>query len=355
MTGKIHALLAAAAVSIVLFSIPLAASGIDISSVDNFAILAGTYTNPGTGTTIIGDLGYIVPPANAPTVTGSTFVSPDGNYTAAQATLADLISQTASETCTTTLGATDLASLGQPLAPGVYCFTGAVSIGSSGITLDGNGLYIFRIDGALVADASSHVVLSGGAKTNDVFWVPTGTTTLGANSVFTGNILTGTSTTLDSTVGINGRILSSGTVTTTGPDDIITATTCGLTPSPASLDYGTVARDAQSSERELVLTNTGTITTSVEVKGDNWTGTDTLVHLAAGKTRYAFGTTGTPDPSGIAYLSKAALTTGFAGSGVIPPNNGNSTYWQLEVSNLQNLPYSGAISQTITFTFSCLS
>lgn len=352
---KIPALSLAAVISVMFFSIHVTASGLDITGVDNFAILAGTYTNPGTGTIIIGDLGYIVPPSNPPAVTGATFVSPDATYAAAQATLSDLISQAQSETCTVSLGATDLAALAQPLTPNVYCFSGAVSIGAAGITLDGNGDYIFRINGALDTAADSHISLTGSAKTNDVFWVPVGTTTLGDNSVFVGNVLTTVSTTLGSTVSVNGRILSSDTVTTTGPDDIITATTCGLSPNPTSLDYGTISRDEQSTEKQLVLTNTGTIATSVQVQGDDWTGTDSIMHLEAGKTRYAFGSTGTPDPSGVAYASKTALTTTLAGNSVIASGNSNSTYWQLEASNMQNLPFSGTISQTITFTFSCLS
>lgn len=350
-----------AMISAVFFSIhPVTASGLDITGVDNFAILSNTYVNPGVASTIIiGDLGYITPPEDPPpTVTGTIYVSPDPVYTAAEAVQASLLADANNPVqtgdCTTQLGATDLTTI-SPLTPGVYCFSGAVSIGAGGITLDGNGVYIFRIVGALDVAASSHVTLTGNAKTNDVFWVPSGLTTIGANSVFAGNLLTDAATTMATTVSMSGRILSSNTVTTTGPDDVITATTCGLSPSPASLDYGNVDRGEQSVEQQLILANTGSLTTLIQVKGNDWTGNDILVHLAVGKTRYAFGSTGTPDPAAVNYLSKVALTTDFAGTdAVIPSNYSNSTYWQLEVSNMQNLPYSGTVSQTITFVFSCL-
>jgi hypothetical protein len=128
--------------------------------------------------------------------------------------------------------------------------------------------------------------------------------------------------------------------------------TCGLVTAPTALNYGTVAPNAQSVEQLLVLNNTGTVTTQIQVNGTNWT-SSAITHLVVGKTKYAFGTTATPDPVGVAYASKTALTSTLTGTAVVSPANTNSTYWQLEASNLTNLPFSGALSQTITFTFSC--
>ncbi len=132
------------------------------------------------------------------------------------------------------------------------------------------------------------------------------------------------------------------------------AATCGLSTSPTSLDYGTVARNAQSSQQSLVLTNTGSVTTSTQINGDDWTGSGSIVHLDVGKTKYVLGSTATPDPSGVSYANKTALTTGLSGIALVSPSNSNSTYWQLEASGMQNLPFSGALAQTITFTFSCI-
>src|SRR5437867_12004928 len=121
----------------------------NLTGVNNFAILANTYTNTGAGTVLNGDLGYTVPPANPPTVTGTTFTSTSPTYISAEAIQAKLIAflndPAQSGACTTTLtAATVLDSLPQPLTPGVYCIAGAVSINTV-TTLSGDGVYIFRL------------------------------------------------------------------------------------------------------------------------------------------------------------------------------------------------------------------
>ena len=220
-----------AMISIMFFSIQTvtAAGPLDLTGVGNFAILANTYTNSAGGITLNGDLGYDVnaSPGNSPTVTGVIFASPTPTYLSAKVAQSNLLAsannpaQTGS--CTTThSGVTVLDDLPQPLTPGVYCIDGSAHVNTAGIVLSGDGLYIFRINGALDTAANSYVTLAG-AQADNVFWVPTGGTTLGANSVFAGNILTNAATTLLSTVSMNGRILSNGAVTTTGPNDTITA------------------------------------------------------------------------------------------------------------------------------------
>ena len=227
---KLHLLpLVVAMISVIFFSIPsvTAANPLDLIGVNNFAILANTYTNTGEGTVLNGDLGYTVPPATPPTVSGATFNSTNPTYIAAEAIQANLIvsanNPTETGDCTTTLtAATVLDSLTQPLLPGVYCITGAVSINEK-ITLSGDGVYIFRMGGALNSVANSIVTLDGNAKADNVFWVPVGATTLGANSVFAGNILSDAAITVGTTVNMTGRILSNGAVTT-GTLVTITAT-----------------------------------------------------------------------------------------------------------------------------------
>jgi hypothetical protein len=216
-------------ISVIFFSIQIvtAAGPLDLTGINNFAILANTYTNSGEGTVLNGNLGYTVPPANSPTISGTTFISTDSTYISAEAIQAMLIASannsTQSGACTTTLtAATVLDSLAQPLTPGVYCITGAVSINNV-ITLSGDGVYIFRMGGALNTVANSVVRLDGDAKADNVFWVPVGATTLGANSVFTGNVLSNAAITIGTTVSMNGRILSNGAVTT-GSLVTITAT-----------------------------------------------------------------------------------------------------------------------------------
>jgi len=261
-----------AVIFVMFFSIQTvaAAGSLDLTGVNNFAILANTYTNSGTGIVLNGDLGYSVVIGNPPTISGAIFASSTPTYLSAIAAQSNLLASTnnpaQSGACTTTrTGATVLDDLPQPLTPGAYCIGGAAYINTAGITLSGDGVYIFRINGALDTVANSHVILTNDAKSNNVFWVPTGGTTLGANSVFAGNILTNAATTLGSTVSLNGRILSNGAVTTTGPNTItvplVTTPLIAITPLVPSLP-ATVqndVREAQSSPSTLKLDRDGVI------------------------------------------------------------------------------------------------
>ncbi|MGB9003521.1 MAG: ice-binding family protein [Nitrosotalea sp.] len=187
----------------------------------NFAILTSTYTNTSPGTSIAGDLGYTTGPAVAPTIDGITHVA-DSVYTQAGITQNAATSYANSQACTTNLGTTVDLSLvqGGVYAPGVYCTTGAASIGTAGITLSGNGVYIFEINGALTTVVHSAVTLSNGAQASSVTWVPTGATTLGANSNFAGTILDASGVTIGNTVSMTGRVLAFGGTVSTDSDTI---------------------------------------------------------------------------------------------------------------------------------------
>jgi hypothetical protein len=205
-------------ISVISFSIQnvTAAGPLDLTGVNNFAILATTFTSDPSAI-INGDLGYAVSPATSPTTSGTTFIATDPTYIVAETAQAKLIASannsTQTGTCTISLtAATVLDTLPQPLTPGVYCITGAVSINNV-ITLSGDGVYIFRMGGALNTVALSTVTLAGNAKADNVFWVPVGATTLGANSHFTGNVLSNAAITVSTLVTVDGRILSNGAVT----------------------------------------------------------------------------------------------------------------------------------------------
>ena len=203
-----------------------AASAPDLGAANSFGILASTYTNTVAGTSITGDLGYTTGPAVAPTVSGSTYVA-NGTYSQAGLDQNSAISSANSQTCTSNLGtAIDLSLVNNgTYTPGVYCTTGATSIGTGGITLSGNGVYIFNIASTLGTVDNSHIVLTNGAQTSNVFWVPTGATTLGANSNFTGTILDAAGVTIGSTVTMTGRVLAFGGTVTTDVDTIIVPST----------------------------------------------------------------------------------------------------------------------------------
>lgn len=216
-----------------------AATSPSLGLADTFGILSSTYTNTAPGMVINGDLGYTTGPAVSPTVNGTTY-TPGATYTQAGIDQGAALADLNSEVCTFTFpaGAVDLASNAQfptaTYAPGVYCITGAVTVGAGGITLTGSGTYIFRMTGALDTVAGSVITLGPGASECDIWWTPIGATTLGANSTFRGTVIDDAAITVGSTVTWVGRALSFGGTVTTAVDTI-TAPSCAAPAPTASL------------------------------------------------------------------------------------------------------------------------
>ena len=217
-----------------------AATSPTLGMASTFGILASTYTNTAVGTTINGDLlGYTTPPAVEPTVNGTTHAA-DGTYNQAGIDQGTGLVALNNQPCTFTFapGAIDLASdtTHGPVGvynPGVYCVTGATSVGGGGtITLTGSGTYIFRMTGALNTSANS-VVAANGASACNVWWTPGAATTLGANSTFIGTDIDASGITVGNVDTWTGRALAfGGTVSTSR--DTISAPTCSASPSPTT-------------------------------------------------------------------------------------------------------------------------
>ncbi len=203
-----------------------------LGAADSFTVLSGTYSNTSPGSTINGDLGYTTPPVFPPTVNGSTHVA-DATYNQAGIDQGTALSALNSQPCTFTFapGAVDLASdtthgAAGSYAPGVYCISGAASIGGGAtLTLTGAGTYIFRMTGALTSTANSIVTVAGGGSACNVFWTPGAATTLGANSTFGGTIIDASGVTIGNTVLWTGRALAfGGTVST--DNDTLSSSAC---------------------------------------------------------------------------------------------------------------------------------
>ncbi len=79
---------------------------------------------------------------------------------------------------------------GKNLGPGVYQFNSGLVI-SKDFYLEGseNDVWIFKIPGHLRVGSDVHMFLNGGAKAKNIFWQVSGSTVLGANSDFSGTII----------------------------------------------------------------------------------------------------------------------------------------------------------------------
>ena len=188
---------------------------VNLRSAANFGVLAGTaLTNNSGGTTLItGDVGSPSQTTDPTLAAGFTNYKSGAILNNALADLQSAISDANGRSCDVNFaGGIDLG--GATLAPGVYCYAGAINITGT-LTLSGTGVYIFRTASTLNTTANSIVQLLNGAVADNVTWVPVGPTTLGANSVFKGSILgqSAAITVGDNTTLLNGRVLSGAAVT----------------------------------------------------------------------------------------------------------------------------------------------
>jgi len=105
---------------------------------------------------------------------------------------------------------------GLTLAPGLYSNSSTSGISGTGangiLTLDAQGdanaVWIFQIGSTLTTDPATSIVLAGGAKASNIFWIVGTSATLGTTSVFYGSILADQAITLRTGAVLNGRALA---------------------------------------------------------------------------------------------------------------------------------------------------
>jgi len=211
------------------------AAAVDLGAAGNYVILAKTGIST-TGTTrITGNIGVSPIAATGMTgfglvqdstrtfskssvLTGKAYASNYAVPTPAQLTAAVGAMQGAYTNAAgraagvTQLGAGSIGGL--TLAPGVYKWSTGVRIPTN-VTLAGNSnaVWIFQIAGTLNISSAKKVILSGGAQAKNIYWQVAGTTTLGTNSTFNGNILDKKNIALQTGAVLNGRALAQTAVT----------------------------------------------------------------------------------------------------------------------------------------------
>lgn len=223
-----------------LSGVASAANAPALGTTSTYGVVSSTFTNSNTSpqTIINGDVCFATGPTTPPlTLVGATRTPCPPQTGLDQSAAA---ANANGQPCTSLgAGAITLDSVviaGNPpgiIPPGCYTSGGAMLItATANVTLSGAGVYIFRPGGALTTGANSNVILANGACASDVFWVPAGAATLGANSAlsptptFSGNILDAAGITIGHFANLTGRALAfGGTVTT----DAVTINVPGCT------------------------------------------------------------------------------------------------------------------------------
>lgn len=185
-----------------------------LGDVSTYAVLAGsTVTNIGQ-TIVTGDLG--VHPGSAVTgfgpgiVTGGAIHAGDSSAMQAQAALTNAYNDLAGRVTDPVSVSGNLG--GATLTPGLYRSTSGLEISSGNLTLDANGdanaVFIFQIASTLDVAVGRRVVLSGGAKAENIFWQVGTSANIGSNATFKGSILADQSISLQTGATVEGRLLA---------------------------------------------------------------------------------------------------------------------------------------------------
>jgi len=201
---------------------------VDLKSVARFGIIAGVGVSNNAGFSEIHDMDVGISPGVRSSITGfppavvingaiyaSDDIAPPGiaamlTQAKADLTAAYLFAEGATSPAPATVSG-DLG--GQTLAPGIYKSTSTLMVQSGNLTLDAGGnpnaFWVFQVASAFttVGGAGGSIILTGGAKAENIFWQTGSSATIGDNTAFHGTILALTSITMNSNATAVGRML----------------------------------------------------------------------------------------------------------------------------------------------------
>jgi trimeric autotransporter adhesin len=151
-------------------------------------------------------LHFSTPVVGAPwTTTGAMLTQANTDLGIADTFLgADPNPSAVTQVCPTQLG-------GLTLTPGVYKTASNVLVSTGALTLDGQGnanaVFIFSIGGTLGTGApGGNIVLVNGALAKNVYWRTAGITTIGAGTIFKGQVFAATQVNVNSGANITGSL-----------------------------------------------------------------------------------------------------------------------------------------------------
>lgn len=208
-------------------------TNVNLGTAGNYVILAKTAINNSSNTAVTGDVG--LSPAATSYITGMALTDFTGYATSSQLTgrvfAADMADPTpinlttAVENMITAYNdaegrpSPDFLELatgnigGLTLTPGLYKWTSTITIPTD-VTITGSAtdVWIFQIAGDLIMNSAAKIILSGGAKAENITWQVAGQVTCGTVSKFEGIILSKTAITFQTGASINGRALAQSSV-----------------------------------------------------------------------------------------------------------------------------------------------
>ena len=183
---------------------------VDLGTAAPFGTLSGAAIS-GSGH-VKGDMGAVGAIAPAITSTGTIYPMGHAVVTTALDDFATAYNEAMTRTPAVLLSAAAYELGGTTLTPGVYRIGAAATVATP-VTLDAEGdpdaVFIIQIVGALgTTAATGNVLLAGGARSANIFWVVDGAVSAGAGTHMEGTILGGADIAFGADSTINGRLLA---------------------------------------------------------------------------------------------------------------------------------------------------